>query len=642
VWGGGKKKVLYLLINIGNKVLNRLGIIALTCLFFAPFLKAKERDAYSFVDNMALKTNAFEWLITVPNFGFEYDVVRTTYQKMTLGLTAKYNWNSYHKLTPSTAFDLLDVRPEFRYYLRADANSRKTEKPWWGKMTRRWWAMYIGPYLSYGNYTFKLAPQGIHGYSFGAGVSVGYAAPLYEYNKGAVDIEFGFSLGLQGCTRDVFTYNPEGYYYMKVPEKSKDLHFTPFPVVSELRVAFVWRKQSIAHQVKIYEQKANYLHKKKTSVDKYIKRSIPEYINESFFHDGRKLRDMIDVVTDLETICARDLDTNAIVQFDAEMSGVKSKYMATLDGVDSVRFEKSYQQTRDQLRKKAGKERDRLTDKYLKLCTTSAYQKQVTEQFAEIILDVLTDSMIFTPDGKNVKDSLDFQANLDFKCEERLKKEEIRTVYKNFAFLRNIRLKRPAAKDTARFAAFRQTWFNLRGKEKDSSALTHEFDKKFGWYLSSFNQKDSAEFMKLDSLLKVKLADMVEKRRNELVAAHCSKETLMKLEDASLARHRAEIEKVLPLTLLYSEGNLREAREFHNDVNNRCDVLLNKERYAQTEAELEAIRAKYPPVRTKQDNKRLDYIDSQVLKLKGEAEKARDNLVRMYMQKRHEASGRTQ
>ena len=90
------------------------------CFVVAPFLNAQEKGVGSFWDRSALKTNAFEWLITIPNVGFEYDVVRDNYRKMSVGLTAKYNWNSYHKLTPSTAFDLFDVRPEFRYYMRTD------------------------------------------------------------------------------------------------------------------------------------------------------------------------------------------------------------------------------------------------------------------------------------------------------------------------------------------------------------------------------------------------------------------------------------------------------------------------------------------------------------------------------------------
>ena len=49
------------------------------------------------IDRFAFKTNAFEWLITVPNFGVEFDLKNSEYNNMTVGLTAKYNWNTLHK-----------------------------------------------------------------------------------------------------------------------------------------------------------------------------------------------------------------------------------------------------------------------------------------------------------------------------------------------------------------------------------------------------------------------------------------------------------------------------------------------------------------------------------------------------------------
>lgn len=183
-------------------------------------------------------------------------MARSEFKKMSISLSAKYNWNTYHKLAPATVFDMFDVRPEFRYYFRTKDM----------KVSRPWWAMYAGPYLSYGTYTFKIAPKGIHGFAAGAGVSAGYVIPVHEYRKGAVDMELGLSLGLQVCTKDVFTHNPQGHYYVKSESESKGVHMTPFPVISELRVAFAFRRESIRHQVRIdydklarKEQYAEYL-----------------------------------------------------------------------------------------------------------------------------------------------------------------------------------------------------------------------------------------------------------------------------------------------------------------------------------------------------------------------------------------------
>jgi hypothetical protein len=48
----------------------------------------------------------------------------------------------------------------------------------------------------------------------------------------------------------MFAHNPDGYFYAPVKEGTKGLHMTPFPVVSDMRVAFVWRHKSIKDKVK--------------------------------------------------------------------------------------------------------------------------------------------------------------------------------------------------------------------------------------------------------------------------------------------------------------------------------------------------------------------------------------------------------
>lgn len=229
-----------------------------------PYVPAKG----SLLDRFAFKTNAFEWLITIPNFGVEFDLSDSEYNNMTVGLTAKYNWNTHHSYGswsqdlnpgPPAVFNILDVRPEFRYYYRPvkktlkknavkkfDLDRLLKER----KHPKPWRAYYIGAYVNYGNYTLKFSQRGHQGQVFGLGASAGYALPVYEYKKGFIDVELGFSVGLQMATRDVFIHNPDGFIYMNVTSESKDLHMTPFPVVSELRVAFAWRSKSIRDKVK--------------------------------------------------------------------------------------------------------------------------------------------------------------------------------------------------------------------------------------------------------------------------------------------------------------------------------------------------------------------------------------------------------
>ena len=220
--------------------------IILLFIAFPSSLFSQEVKSYGFADRWSLKTNAFEWLATIPNAGIEYDFFRNKHQKVSLSVTAKYNWNTVHSQAPSTVFDMSDIRPELRCYFRT--NNRKISKPWW--------VMYAGPYVSYGTYTFKLSSKGIRGASNGAGISAGYVIPMYEYGKGAVDMELGLSLGVQACKKDVFVHDPERYCYTRIDEECTPRHMTPFPVLSEVRVAFVWRKESIRHQVIIDVEKA--------------------------------------------------------------------------------------------------------------------------------------------------------------------------------------------------------------------------------------------------------------------------------------------------------------------------------------------------------------------------------------------------
>ena len=211
-----------------------------------------------FLDRFAFKTNALEWLITIPNFGVEFDLLDSEYNNMTVGLTAKYNWNTTHNFDswsqefnpgPPVVFNILDIRPEFRYYYRTvKASSKKKNADKFNierflkekKNARPWRAHYVGAYVNYGNYALKFGQRGYQGDVFGLGASAGYALPMYEYKKGFIDVELGFSVGLQLAVKDVFVHNPDGFVYMKVTSESKGLHMTPFPVVSEMRVAFAW------------------------------------------------------------------------------------------------------------------------------------------------------------------------------------------------------------------------------------------------------------------------------------------------------------------------------------------------------------------------------------------------------------------
>lgn len=203
------------------------------------------------VDRWAFKTNAVEWLLTIPNFGVEFGLSSSPYNKSTIGMEVKYNWNTYHKYNPSVIFNHFDIRPEYRHYFRqkegnsgtAGVRESSARRP--GRPVKPWRAYFIGAYADFATFSFKLSPKGIQGQAAGAGVTAGYSLPLYSYYRGAVDIEFAFSAGLAVATKDVFTHNPDGNYYVKQAAESRGWHIVPYPVVSELKVAFAWRHISI-------------------------------------------------------------------------------------------------------------------------------------------------------------------------------------------------------------------------------------------------------------------------------------------------------------------------------------------------------------------------------------------------------------
>lgn len=250
-----------------------VGLCLIVACAFAPFYSAFAQKApdgtkplgrdYKFHERFSYRTNVFEWMVTIPNAGIEFDLSKSQYARQTVGLSAKYNWNTWHSYVPSTVFNLMDVRPEYRYYYRYKINGNSANP-------RPWRARYIGAYTDYAMYAFKFGPAGIQGSGFGAGLSWGYDVSRYEYRKCAVDVEFGLSLGLFVTKYDAFTHNSNGYYYESLPEKSKDWHMTPFPVISELKLAFVLRPISVDAKYVLDDPKLKQLELAKEDVAGYF------------------------------------------------------------------------------------------------------------------------------------------------------------------------------------------------------------------------------------------------------------------------------------------------------------------------------------------------------------------------------------
>lgn len=240
-----------------------------------PAYSANEKDSLNapFKDRIAIHTNSVGWLLMTPNLGVEYSFIQNDFKKVSALLHGRYNPNSLSSYNPNLVYNIGGARGEVRWYWRTrditegeiklDSLERAKYgafKGFWKKLTTRPYSLlansnphkhgvyYIGPYLAFDKYTMKFFKTGYQGYSFGFGATAGYSIPLYHYKNGsAIDFELGFSAGFAMSMNDMFHYNADVDCYDYAG--SKPFHFVPFPVVTDARVAFVYRMKSVREQL---------------------------------------------------------------------------------------------------------------------------------------------------------------------------------------------------------------------------------------------------------------------------------------------------------------------------------------------------------------------------------------------------------
>lgn len=216
-----------------------------------------------FKSRWAFRTNAVDWVLLLPNLTAEFDLFNSPFKHYTLSLGVKGNWNTSQNYVPDIVYNLLDVRSEFRWYHRTSPRSYrrpdsvkvnifkrlKEDVFTWKRLHPRYWrAYYIGAYVDACNYSLKFGKEGRQGTAYGLGVSGGFGIPLYAYKKNYLDLEFGASVGMVYTEYDVFRRDAESNCYPVIQDKHKDYHLLPYPVISELRVAFVYRFASIKNK----------------------------------------------------------------------------------------------------------------------------------------------------------------------------------------------------------------------------------------------------------------------------------------------------------------------------------------------------------------------------------------------------------
>ena len=247
-----------------------------------PFLRVSAQEIrysgeedLSFKDRIAIRTNVIGWVLTTPNIAFDYDVVNTPYDKRTIGLSLKCNWNTSHSRraylddafgawashNPSWTYNLFGGRFDYRFYWRQQPYDNRDN--FYGDWEREWIqsakgleklrarmncfrasekpkshiSIFAGPYLSLGGFSIEYPETGRKGFYVGAGATAGIALPLYGYENGAaLDLEFGGCIGLQYASFNKRSVNGDGRVNSFLP------------LLTDARLSLVYRFRSISKQ----------------------------------------------------------------------------------------------------------------------------------------------------------------------------------------------------------------------------------------------------------------------------------------------------------------------------------------------------------------------------------------------------------
>ena len=243
-----------------------------------PILRVSAQDVeyfseedLSFKERIAIRTNVVGWVLTIPNVAFDYDIVNTPYDKRTVGIGLKGNWNTSHSrggnaYDPDWVYNFFGARLDYRFYWRQQPFDNREN--YYGDWEREWIksskglnkvrarlncfrasekpkshiSIFAGPYFSAGSFAIKYPEvAGRKGLYVGAGVTGGVALPLYGYENGsALDLEFGGCVGLQYAHgKNVLVNNEPEFVKPRVPF---------LPLVTDARVSLVYRFRSISKQ----------------------------------------------------------------------------------------------------------------------------------------------------------------------------------------------------------------------------------------------------------------------------------------------------------------------------------------------------------------------------------------------------------
>lgn len=216
-------------------------------------------DSLELSERISVRTNAVDWLLLVPNVGVEFDLGRYNWNRYSLLFGVKGNWQTSHSFKPAQVYNIAKVHAEVRQYWRTrkinndttDLSKQTSVMPARNILqrllsTNRYslkhpnTTYYRGIYAAYTKYSVLLMKKGRQGSAFSAGFTYGIIKPLYEFKSGnSLDLEFGLSAGICITKNDEYCHDRESDCY---PVTAKNgWHLLPYPMLSEARVAFVYR-----------------------------------------------------------------------------------------------------------------------------------------------------------------------------------------------------------------------------------------------------------------------------------------------------------------------------------------------------------------------------------------------------------------
>lgn len=207
-------------------------------------------DTLSTAERISVRANMADWLLLTPNIGVEYDLRGTNWNRWTVGLNVRGNWQTKHTYKPGMVYNIAEARVELKQYYRLRTTDSRTEQhtSFIDKVfsARRKHVKhpsttyYKGAYAAMTNFSVKTGSEGRQGSALSAGLLLGMVKPLYVFSNGnSLDLEMAVAAGLAYARYDKFRHDRESDCY-PVTQK-KDWHIVPHPVLSELRVGFAYR-----------------------------------------------------------------------------------------------------------------------------------------------------------------------------------------------------------------------------------------------------------------------------------------------------------------------------------------------------------------------------------------------------------------